>query len=53
MNVLLRAAISLLAPIGAVCAQGPAPDDLELLDNGVLRVGLSRAHGGARRPCFC
>ena len=47
MTVLLRAAMSLLLLTGAVCAQEAAPDDLELLDNGVLRVGLSRAHGGA------
>ena len=47
MTVLLRAAMSLLLLTGAVCPQEAAPDDLELLDNGVLRVGRSRAHGGA------
>ena len=47
MIVLLRAAMSLLVLITAVCAQGAAPGGMALLDNGVLRVGLSRAHGAA------
>ncbi len=45
MRALLAACCALWSPAGATAQEKPA--DLEFLDNGVVRLGLSRSHGGA------
>ena len=42
-----RLAVALLCATALLHCQEPAAPDLEYLDNGVLRVGLSRQHGGS------
>ncbi len=39
--------LALLTAAGSAPAQGPDSAGMEFLDNGVLRVGLSKDHGGA------
>ncbi len=39
--------LALLTAAGSAPAQGPDSAEMEFLDNGVLRVGLSKDHGGA------
>jgi hypothetical protein len=46
MNVRLLS-LALLTAAGSAPAQGPDSAGMEFLDNGVLRVGLSKDHGGA------
>ena len=46
MNVRLLACL-LLSTAGLARAQGEEAVGIEFLDNGVIRVGLSKDHGGA------